>query len=180
MTHRALSLVVVAVTVMTASPAPAQFSLYYGNFHSHCNLSDDAVPPPSGPPSAAFTYARDVAGIDILAITTALMVGTAGLPHVLIRFYTVPSARAARWSVMWALVFIALLYTTAPAVSAFARVNLIQTLHETPYAEVPSWFTSCTFRHSQDLQRGASCVRCYTMWKSRQIAVRPMKMSCGR
>ena len=80
--------------------------------------------------------------IDILAITLALMVGTAGLPHVLIRFYTVRSARLARWSVMWALVFIALLYTTAPAVAAFARVNLIQTLHQTPYAEVPEWFSN--------------------------------------
>ncbi|MDJ0785534.1 MAG: cation acetate symporter [Myxococcota bacterium] len=80
--------------------------------------------------------------IDVLAITLALMVGTAGLPHVLIRFYTVKSARLARWSVMWALIFIALLYTTAPAVAAFARVNLIQTLHDRPIAEVPAWFTS--------------------------------------
>ena len=77
--------------------------------------------------------------IDVFAITLALMAGTAGLPHVLIRFYTVPNARAARWSVMWALIFIALLYTTAPAVAAFARVNLIQTLHEKPYAEAPPW-----------------------------------------
>jgi cation/acetate symporter len=77
--------------------------------------------------------------VDVLAITMALMAGTAGLPHVLIRFYTVPNARAARWSVMWALVFIALLYTTAPAVAAFARVNLIQTLHDQPYAEAPPW-----------------------------------------
>ena len=78
--------------------------------------------------------------VDVLAITMALMVGTAGLPHVLIRFYTVPNARAARWSAMWALAFIALLYTTAPAVAAFARVNLIQTLHEKPYTEAPQWF----------------------------------------
>ncbi len=77
---------------------------------------------------------------DVAAITLALMVGTAGLPHVLIRFYTVKSARAARWSVMWALVFIAVLYTTAPAVAAFARVNLIDSLHGTPYAEAPEWF----------------------------------------
>jgi cation/acetate symporter len=80
--------------------------------------------------------------IDVLAITMALMVGTAGLPHVLIRFYTVPSARAARWSAMYALIFIALLYTTAPAVAAFARVNMIETLHETPYEEAPPWFTT--------------------------------------
>jgi cation/acetate symporter len=78
--------------------------------------------------------------IDVLAITMALMVGTAGLPHVLIRFYTVPNARAARWSAMWALVFIGILYTTAPAVAAFARVNMIQTLHDRPYAEAPPWF----------------------------------------
>jgi cation/acetate symporter len=80
--------------------------------------------------------------IDVAAITGALMVGTAGLPHVLIRFYTVKSARAARWSAMWALLFIGLLYTTAPAVAAFARVNMIDTLHGKPYAEAPEWFTN--------------------------------------
>ena len=80
--------------------------------------------------------------IDVTAITLALMVGTAGLPHVLVRFYTVRSARAARWSALWALVFIGLLYTTAPAVAAFARVNLISTLHNTSYSEVPEWFKS--------------------------------------
>jgi cation/acetate symporter len=80
--------------------------------------------------------------IDVLAITFALMVGTAGLPHVLVRFYSVPTARAARWSAMWALLFIALLYTTAPGVAAFARVNMIQTLHGTPYAEAPEWFSN--------------------------------------
>lgn len=80
--------------------------------------------------------------IDVTAITLALMVGTAGLPHVLVRFYTVRSARAARWSALWALVFIGLLYTTAPAVAAFARVNLISTLHNTSYSEAPEWFRS--------------------------------------
>jgi cation/acetate symporter len=80
--------------------------------------------------------------VDVLAITMALMVGTAGLPHVLVRFYTVRDARAARWSALWALVFIAFLYTTAPAVATFARVNLIQTLEGTRYAEAPEWFTS--------------------------------------
>ncbi|HUP22601.1 MAG TPA: sodium:solute symporter family protein [Thermoanaerobaculia bacterium] len=79
--------------------------------------------------------------IDVTAITLALMVGTAGLPHVLVRFYTVKSARAARWSAFWALVFIAVLYTTAPAVAAFARVNLLHTLSGKPYAEVPEWFS---------------------------------------
>jgi cation/acetate symporter len=80
--------------------------------------------------------------IDVFAITMALMVGTAGLPHVLVRFYTVRDARAARWSALWALVFIAFLYTTAPAVATFARVNMIQTLEGTRYAEAPAWFTS--------------------------------------
>jgi cation/acetate symporter len=80
--------------------------------------------------------------VDVLAITLALMVGTAGLPHVLIRFFTVPNARAARWSALWALVFIAMLYTTAPAVAVFARVNLIETLHGTEVADAPPWFRS--------------------------------------
>jgi cation/acetate symporter len=78
--------------------------------------------------------------IDVFAITMALMVGTAGLPHVIIRFYTVANIRAARWSAFWALLFIGILYTTAPAVAAFARVNLIQTLHNQSYKERPSWF----------------------------------------
>ncbi|MEN8374229.1 MAG: sodium:solute symporter family protein [Gemmatimonadota bacterium] len=80
--------------------------------------------------------------IDVLAITAALMVGTAGLPHVIIRFYTVPRVRDARASVGWALLFIALLYTTAPAVAAFARTNLLNTVSGRPYAEVPEWFTT--------------------------------------
>jgi cation/acetate symporter len=89
--------------------------------------------------TAAFVGGKKGMG-DVLAITMALMVGTAGLPHVLIRFYTVPTARLARWSAMWALVFIGFLYTTAPAVAAFARVNMIQTLHGTPYRDAPEWF----------------------------------------
>jgi cation/acetate symporter len=78
--------------------------------------------------------------LDMFAITTALMVGTAGLPHVLIRFFTVPRVRDARISVGWALLFIAILYTTAPAVAVFARTNLLATVSEQPYAEVPEWF----------------------------------------
>jgi cation/acetate symporter len=78
--------------------------------------------------------------LDMFAITTALMVGTAGLPHVLIRFFTVPRVRDARISVGWALLFIAILYTTAPAVAVFARTNLLATVSERPYAEVPEWF----------------------------------------
>ena len=81
------------------------------------------------------------ATIDVFAITAALMVGTAGLPHVMVRFYTVPRVRDARLSVGWALVFIALLYTAAPAVAVFARTNLLNTVSEQPYAEMPEWFT---------------------------------------
>ncbi len=78
--------------------------------------------------------------INLLAITFALMAGTAGLPHVIIRFYTVPSVRAARKSAGWALLFIAILYTTAPAVAVFARTNLIDTVEDKSYAEIPDWF----------------------------------------
>jgi cation/acetate symporter len=78
--------------------------------------------------------------LDVFFITAALMVGTAGLPHVIVRFYTVPRVRDARLSVGWALVFIALLYTTAPAVAAFARTNLIASVAGRSYAEVPEWF----------------------------------------
>jgi len=67
--------------------------------------------------------------LDVLCITLALMVGTAGLPHVIVRFYTVPNVRAARYSAGWALLFIAILYTTAPALATFARYNLIQSLN---------------------------------------------------
>ena len=78
--------------------------------------------------------------IDVLCITLALMVGTAGLPHVIVRFYTVPTVRAARLSAGYALLFIALLYTTAPAVAGFARYNMIETLNGKPYAAAPQWF----------------------------------------
>ncbi|HUF25711.1 MAG TPA: sodium:solute symporter family protein [Gemmatimonadaceae bacterium] len=78
--------------------------------------------------------------IDVAAITAALMVGTAGLPHVIIRFYTVPRVRDARASAGWALLFIAILYTTAPALAVFARTNLLATVSDRPYAEMPEWF----------------------------------------
>ena len=68
--------------------------------------------------------------VDIFCITLALMVGTAGLPHVIVRFYTVPNVRAARYSAVWAIIFIALLYTTAPALAAFARYNLLTSLND--------------------------------------------------
>ncbi|MCH2111271.1 MAG: VC_2705 family sodium/solute symporter, partial [Planctomycetes bacterium] len=78
--------------------------------------------------------------LNMLCITASLMVGTAGLPHVIVRFYTVPKVRDARKSVGWALLFIALLYTTAPAIAVFARTNLINTVSDASYAEVPPWF----------------------------------------
>ena len=80
------------------------------------------------------------AKIDIFCITAALMVGTAGLPHVIVRFFTVPKVRDARASAGWALLFIAILYTTAPAVSSFSRLNFIDTVNETPYPSTPEWF----------------------------------------
>lgn len=78
--------------------------------------------------------------IDIFAITLALMVGTAGLPHVIVRFFTVKRVKDARKSAGLALLFIVILYSTAPAVAAFARTNLIETVANKPYEEVPDWF----------------------------------------
>jgi cation/acetate symporter len=80
--------------------------------------------------------------IDVFAITMALMVGTAGLPHVIVRFFTVKRVKDARKSAGLALLFIAILYTTAPAVAVFARTNLINTIHDTSYDSVPSWFSN--------------------------------------
>lgn len=77
---------------------------------------------------------------DVFFITAALMFGTAGLPHVIIRFFTVPSVRAARKSAAYALIFIALLYTTAPAIAAFAKTNLLTTVTNTEYQALPQWF----------------------------------------
>ncbi|NAY91189.1 cation acetate symporter [Muricauda sp. JGD-17] len=78
---------------------------------------------------------------DVFFITAALMLGTAGLPHVIIRFFTVPKVRDARKSAGYALLFIAILYTTAPAIAVFARTNLMKTVQDTPYKEIPTWFT---------------------------------------
>jgi len=80
--------------------------------------------------------------IDVFAITFALMVGTAGLPHVIVRFFTVPKVRDARKSAGWALIFIAILYTTAPAIAVFARTNMINTVSDKSYTEMPSWVTN--------------------------------------
>jgi cation/acetate symporter len=96
-----------------------------------------------------YTAAAGVNMTDMFCITFALMVGTAGLPHVIVRFFTVPKVRDARSSAGWALVFIALLYTTAPAVAVMARYNLINTLHPAagtsvveslPADQKPNWF----------------------------------------
>ncbi len=78
--------------------------------------------------------------INVFFITGALMFGTAGLPHVIVRFFTVPKVRDARISAGWALLFISILYTTAPAVAAFAKVNLINTVSNAKYADMPEWF----------------------------------------
>lgn len=78
--------------------------------------------------------------IDVFAITAALMLGTAGLPHVIVRFFTVPKVRDARLSAGYALLFIAILYTTAPAIAAFARTNMIETVNNKEYTALPSWF----------------------------------------
>ena len=78
--------------------------------------------------------------INVFFITGALMFGTAGLPHVIVRFFTVPKVRDARVSAGWALLFISILYTTAPAVAAFAKVNLINTVSNAKYTDMPDWF----------------------------------------
>ena len=78
--------------------------------------------------------------IDVFAITLALMVGTAGLPHVIVRFFTVKKVKDARKSAGWALLLIAILYTTAPAVAVFAKANLIQTVSDKEYSSMPQWF----------------------------------------
>jgi cation/acetate symporter len=92
-------------------------------------------------------YTTSVRGstLNMAAFTASLMIGTAGLPHVIIRFFTVPTVRAARTSAGWALLFIAVLYTTAPAVAAMARLNILQTLEPQPgqhlaVEERPAWF----------------------------------------
>ena len=105
---------------------------------------------------------NDKSMIDVFAITLALMVGTAGLPHVIVRFFTVPKVSDARKSAGWALVFIALLYTTAPTVGALSRLNLINSINGsdntgTAYEDIPQWFKTweksgllAWFDHNQD------------------------------
>lgn len=81
-----------------------------------------------------------ISKINMFCITAALMCGTAGLPHVIVRFFTVKNVRAVRRSACWTLVFIAVIYLTAPTIGAFARVNLIEKLNNTAYKEAPAWF----------------------------------------
>ena len=90
---------------------------------------------------SAYTEGRK-STLDIFAITCALMVGTAGLPHVIVRFFTVPKVRDARRSAGYALLFIAILYLTAPAIAAFARTNLLTTVNNQPYTTMPDWFSN--------------------------------------
>lgn len=90
--------------------------------------------------TGAFTGKWDK--VNVFAVALTLMVGTAGLPHVIVRFYTVKSVQAARWSAFWALFFISLLYLTAPATAAFARYYMIEGLNGRSAEELPSWFAS--------------------------------------
>jgi cation/acetate symporter len=80
--------------------------------------------------------------LNMVLITAALMFGTAGLPHVIVRFYTAKSVRAARFSALWALFFISLLYTTAPAIGAFSKYNFLDQICGTPVGETPGWFNT--------------------------------------
>lgn len=89
---------------------------------------------------AEYTKVNKGNTLNMVFITAALMFGTAGLPHVIVRFFTVPKVKDARVSAGWALLFIAILYTTAPTVAVFARTNLISSLSEREYADVPEWF----------------------------------------
>src|SRR5690606_19342441 len=76
---------------------------------------------------------------DVFLVTMSLMIGTAGLPHVIIRFYTTKTVRGARYSALWALIFIGLLYTTAPAVGAFTKLNMLQGVQGVSTSALPSW-----------------------------------------
>ena len=88
---------------------------------------------------AAYTSGT-LSKLNMFCITAALMCGTAGLPHVIVRYFTVKNVRAVRVSAAWTLVFIAVIYLTAPAIGAFARVNLIEAVNEVPHVELPGWF----------------------------------------
>ncbi|MEM6752849.1 MAG: sodium:solute symporter family protein [Cyanobacteria bacterium P01_C01_bin.38] len=116
--------------VLTGNPIP-QFAFTFGDIADKLN----AVQVDLGFQEYTQPFANK-SMLDVLFITIALMVGTAGLPHVIVRFYTVPNVRAARYSAGWALLLIAILYTTAPALSMFARYNLIDSLHDKTVTQV--------------------------------------------
>jgi cation/acetate symporter len=127
--------------VLTGIPIP-QAALTFGDIIPRL----DGLQQEFGLPAYA-TSNRDM--IDVFAIVLSLMVGTAGLPHVIVRFYTVPTVRDARYSAFWALLFISLLYTTAPALAAFARLNLLKSLNDksldqihSEYAWAEKWETT--------------------------------------
>lgn len=122
--------VAIAVT-LTGNPVP---QLAFGEVATRLNGIERDLG--FGDYTSPFT---NLSGLNVFLITAALMCGTAGLPHVIIRFYTAKSVRGARWTGFFALLFIAILYTTAPAVAAFARYNLIQTVSGQPYADLPQW-----------------------------------------
>ena len=116
--------------ILTGNPIP-QFAMTFGDISTKLNEIQVDLG------FAEYTQAfANKSMLDVLFITIALMVGTAGLPHVIVRFYTVKDVRAARFSAGWALMFIALLYTTAPALSMFARYNLVNTLNNASVEEV--------------------------------------------
>jgi cation/acetate symporter len=96
--------------------------------------------------------------IDVFLVAMSLMIGTAGLPHVIIRFYTTKSVRGARYSAFWALFFIALLYTTAPAVGAFTKLNLLQDVQGVSAAELPSWIENWAATGLVTVAEGAEAI----------------------
>ncbi|MBW4621978.1 MAG: cation acetate symporter [Cyanosarcina radialis HA8281-LM2] len=117
-------------TILTGNPIP-QLSFSFSNIVERLNgIHQDLGFVPYTQPFANKSM------LDVLFFTIALMVGTAGLPHIIVRFYTVPDVKAARWSAGWALLFIAILYTTAPALATFARYNLITNLNNQTVEQV--------------------------------------------
>jgi cation/acetate symporter len=96
--------------------------------------------------------------LDVFLVTMSLMIGTAGLPHVIIRFYTTRSVRGARFSALWALIFIALLYTTAPAVGAFTKLNLMQGVHGVAADALPAWVQNWAATGLVTVSSGASTI----------------------
>ncbi len=120
---------------MTGTPIP-QIGLVNGDFTQ--TLNDMHTEMGFDPYTKPFNGMSGWGKINVLLITLSLMVGTAGLPHVIVRFYTTKNVRAARYSAFWALLFIVLLYTTAPALAIFSRTNLINEFHDQPIEQVRS------------------------------------------